>query len=55
MVKNMVMTANEIFKISLATYILGLVWFRFSDYLLVGMFDEPDERMWVVEFGLRRP
>jgi hypothetical protein len=49
------MTLNEIFKISLATYILGLFWYRFSDYLLIRMIEEPDERFWVVQFGLRRP
>jgi hypothetical protein len=49
------MTLNEIFKISLATYILGLFWYRFSDYLLIRLIEEPDERFWVVQFNLKRP
>jgi len=47
-IANFVMTANEIFKISLATYILGLFWYRCSDYLLQKSFEEDDERFWVV-------
>jgi hypothetical protein len=39
------------------TYILACVWYRLSDYILYTYVPpfEPEERYWVVKFGLRAP
>jgi hypothetical protein len=47
--------------LTVATFFLGLLWYRFSDHLLpiithkLNFAEEPRERHWVVYYGLRRP
>ena len=52
---NIIKLVKYILVTLLTTYILGLIWYRFSDYFQ-GLFgNEPEERFWVVEFNLRGP
>jgi hypothetical protein len=54
MIGNLVQTLNQGFMILLVTYVLGLLWYRLSDYLnqFIGI-EEDDERTFVVFWGLR--
>ena len=38
----------------LVTFILGLFWYRFSDYFQTLVYDDPDENYWVTTYNLRR-
>jgi len=43
----------------ITTYTFGLIWYRLSDFILptyiTSLSGEPEERYWVVKFGLRNP
>ena len=56
-ISNVISTFNQVITIIIATYLIGLLWYRLSDYMLRswGIPEEPEERYWVVKFGLRRP
>jgi hypothetical protein len=51
---NVVSTMNQVFMILLVTYVLGLFWYRLSDYILhtIGPVED-DDYYWVVVKGLR--
>jgi hypothetical protein len=54
MIDSTVRTLNQGFMILLVTFVLGMLWYRLSDYLLqqIGP-DEDDERYWVVFYNLK--
>jgi len=56
-ISNVISTLNQVITIIIATYLIGLIWYRLSDYMLMkwGVPEEPEERYWVVNFKLRRP
>ena len=51
----MIQTLNQIIIVIESTYIFGCIWYRCSDFLFreYVLPSEPEERYWVVKFGLR--
>jgi hypothetical protein len=56
-IKNVVITINQMCIIIISTYMFGLIWYRLSDYGFKHWLlpSEPEERHWVVTWGLKRP
>ena len=48
-ISSVVKGINLFFNVLLLAYFLGMIWYRYSDYLLMLiMKGEPEERYWVV-------
>ena len=51
---NVIKIVKQVLTTLVTTYFLGLLWYRFSDnWQKMLIPDEPEERYWVVYFGLR--
>jgi hypothetical protein len=54
---NVAKTVNLALVVIISIYFFGVIWYRLSDHLIRTVLwqNEPEERFWVVAFGLRRP
>lgn len=53
---NVIKIVKQVLTTLVATYFIGLLWYRFSDQWQAKIFpEESEERYWVVYFSLRRP
>ena len=46
---------NQCFVVMLTTYVMGLMWYRLSDFILPFYFPDSASDTFVIHFGLRKP